>query len=90
MPCYNIIGLSSSLSPPPAQANIMGFMNPDPRKKSAFNLLLDLNDKNNDLSFAPNLVLFPNPKVLVLQNDFFSFISVKFICKILLRRKKKT
>ena len=54
-------------------------MNPDPRKKSAFNLLLDLNDKNNDLSFAPNLVLFPNPKVLVLQNDFFlSFLSSLF------------
>ena len=48
-------------------------MNPDPRKKSAFNLLLDLNDKNNDLSFAPNLVIFPNPKILVLQNDFFFF-----------------
>ena len=86
---YNIIGLSSSLSPPPAQANIMGslsqpslpiiFMNPDPRKKSAFNLLLGLNDKNNDLSFAPNLVLFPNPKILVLQNDFFlSFLSSLF------------
>ena len=89
MLCYNIIGLSSSLSPPPAQANIMGspsqpplpiiFMNPDPRKKSAFNLLLNLNDKNNDLSFAPNLVLFPNPKILVLQNDFFlSFLSSLF------------
>ena len=37
---------------------------------------------------APNLVLFPNPKILVLQNDFFSFISVKFIWKILSRKKK--
>ena len=55
------------------------FMNPDPRKKSAFNLLLDLNDKNHDLSFAPNLVIFPNPKILVLQNDFFlSFLSSLF------------
>ena len=54
-------------------------MNPDPRKKSAFNLLLDLNDKNNDLSFAPNLVIFRNPKILVLQKDFFlSFLSSLF------------
>ena len=41
-----------------------------------------------DLSFAPNLVIFPYPKILVLQNDFFSFISVKFIWEILSRKKK--
>ena len=54
-------------------------MNPDPRKKSAINLLLDLNDKNKDLSFAPNLVIFRNPKILVRQKDFFlSFLSSLF------------
>ena len=45
---------------PPSQPPLpIIFMNPDPRKKLAFNLLLDLNDKNNDLLFVPNLVIFP-------------------------------
>ena len=66
-------------SPPP----------PVPRKKSGFNLLLDLNDKNNDLSFAPNLVIFPNPKILVLQNDF-SFHFCQVYWENLIKKKNKT
>ena len=58
-------------SPGKYYGDLLHSLPPVPRKKPAFNLLLDLNDKNNDLSFAPNLVIFPNPKILVLQNDFF-------------------